>query len=156
MLLDKVLKKQFNSKPLKGAVMKLIILFLVTLTSVFIMDMIWLGVIAKNIYAENIGMLLRKSGDAMNPIWWAAALVYVCITLGILFFVLPKAHGDYFLAFVCGALFGALTYGIYDFTNYSILANWPWKITLIDFTWGIVLCGLSSLFAAFIQNRFLS
>ena len=136
--------------------MKLIMLFLATITSVFILDMIWLGVIAKNIYAENIGILLRKSGDAMNPIWWAAVVVYLCITLGVLFFVLPKAHGDYFLALACGALFGAVTYGIYDFTNYSILANWPWKITLIDFTWGIVLCGLSSLFAAFIQNRFLS
>ena len=136
--------------------MKFITLFFVTIISVFIMDIIWLGVIAKNIYAENIGVLLRKSGDAMNPIWWAAVVVYLCITLGILFFVLPKAHGDYFLALACGAVFGAVTYGIYDFTNYSILANWPWKITLIDFTWGIVLCGLSSLFAAFIQNRFLS
>ena len=136
--------------------MKLIILFFVTVISVFIMDMIWLGFIAKNLYAENIGMLLRKSGETMTPIWWAAVVVYVCITLGILFFVLPKAHGDYFLALACGALLGVVTYGIYDFTNYSILTNWPWKITLIDFTWGIVLCGLSSLFAAFIQNRFLS
>jgi uncharacterized membrane protein len=136
--------------------MKLIFLFFVTVISVFIMDMIWLGFIAKNLYAENIGMLLRKSGETMTPIWWAAVVVYVCITLGILFFVLPKAHGDYFLALACGALLGVVTYGIYDFTNYSILANWRWKITLIDFTWGIVLCGLSSLFAAFIQNRFLS
>ena len=136
--------------------MKLIILFFVTVISVFIMDMIWLGFIAKNLYAENIGMLLRKSGGTMTPIWWAAVVVYVCITLGILFFVLPKAHGDYFLALACGALLGVVTYGIYDFTNYSILANWPWNITLIDFIWGIALCGLSSLFAAFIQNRFLS
>lgn len=136
--------------------MKLIILFFVTIISVFIMDMIWLGFIAKNLYAENIGMLLRKSGEAMTPIWWAAVVVYVCITLGILFFVLPKAHGDYFLALAFGALFGVVTYGIYDFTNYSILTNWPWKITIIDFIWGIVLCGLSSLFATFIQNRFFS
>lgn len=136
--------------------MKLMILFFVTAISVFIMDMIWLGFIAKNLYAENIGMLLRKSGETMTPIWWAAVVVYVCITLGILFFVLPKAHGDYFLALACGALLGVVTYGIYDFTNYSILANWPCNITLIDFIWGIALCGLSSLFAAFIQNRFLS
>jgi len=136
--------------------MKLIILFFVTIIFVFIMDMIWLGVIAKNIYAENIGMLLRKSGGVMAPIWWAALVVYVCITLGILFFVLPKAQGDYLLALTGGAILGVVTYGIYDFTNYSILANWPWKITCIDFIWGIVLCGSSSLFAAFIQNRFLS
>ncbi len=136
--------------------MKLIILFLVTITSVFIMDMIWLGIIAKNIYAQNIGMLLRKSGDAMTPIWWAAVVVYVCIALGILFFVLPKAQGDYFLAFSGGVILGVVTYGIYDFTNYSILANWPWKITFIDFIWGMILCGLSSLFTTFIQNRFFS
>ena len=134
--------------------MKLIPLFLVTIISVFILDMIWLGLIAKNIYAQNIGMLLRKSGDAMAPIWWAAIVVYVCIALGILFFVLPKAQGDYFLAFSGGVVLGVVTYGIYDFTNYSILANWPWKITIIDFIWGMMLCGLSSLFANFIQNRF--
>ncbi len=133
--------------------MKLTILFLATLASVFIMDMIWLGAIAKNIYAENIGLLLRKSGEAMTPIWWAAVVVYVFITLGILYFVLPKVHGDYFLALTTGAMLGAVTYGIYDFTNYSILASWPWKITLIDFVWGVVLCGLSSLFSTFIQNR---
>lgn len=136
--------------------MKVIILFLVTIISVFIMDMIWLGIIAKNIYAQNIGMLLRKSGDEMTPIWWAAVVVYACITLGILFFVLPKAQGDYFLAFFGGVILGLVTYGIYDFTNYSILANWPWKITFIDFVWGMVLCGSSSLFATFIQNRFFS
>ena len=134
--------------------MKLITLFLVTIMSVFIMDMLWLGIIAKNLYAQNIGLLLRKSGDAMTPIWWAAVLVYVCITIGILFFVLPKAQGDYVLAFFGGVILGLVTYGIYDFTNYSILANWPLKITVIDFTWGMVLCGSSSLFAAFIQNRF--
>ncbi len=136
--------------------MKLIILFLVTIVSVFIMDMIWLGAVAKNIYAENIGMLLRKSGEVMTPIWWAAVIVYVCIALGVVCFVLPKAHGDYSYALAFGALLGIVTYGIYDFTNYSIIANWPWKITLIDFAWGIVLCGFSSLFAVFIENRFLS
>jgi len=133
--------------------MKLVTLFLVTIMSVFVLDMIWLGVIAKNIYAQNIGLLLRKSGDAMTPIWWAAVVVYVCITIGILFFVLPKAQGDYILAFSGGILLGLVTYGIYDFTNYSILAHWTWKITLIDFIWGMILCGLSSLFASFIENR---
>lgn len=136
--------------------MKLIILFLVTICSVFIMDMIWLGLIAKDTYAQNIGMLLRKSGESMTPIWWAAVVVYICIALGIIFFVLPKANGDYLLALGWGALFGFIAYGIYDFTNYSILKNWPYNITLIDLMWGMVLCGLTSVFVTFIQNRFLS
>lgn len=120
------------------------------------MDMIWIGVIAKSMYSQHIGMLLRTTGEEMTPIWWAAVVVYILITLGILVFVLPKANGKYFLALSFGALLGAITYGIYDFTNYAIIANWPWQITLIDFFWGTVLCGLTSLFAAFIQNRFFS
>jgi uncharacterized membrane protein len=136
--------------------MQSIILFLVTICSIFIMDMIWLGVIAKNIYAENIGLLLRRSGVGMDPIWWSAAVVYVFIALGILFFVLPKANGDYISALVGGAILGAVIYGVYDFTNYSILANWPLQITFIDFIWGTVLCGLTSLFMTFLQNRFFS
>ncbi len=134
--------------------MKLIVLFLFTIVCVFVLDMIWLGLIAKNIYAQNIGMLLRKTGENMAPIWWAAAVVYICITLGILYFVLPNAQGSYVFALAGGVVLGVVTYGIYDFTNYSILASWPWKITLIDFIWGMVLCGLSSLFSVFIENRF--
>ncbi|ARB90725.1 DUF2177 domain-containing protein [Legionella longbeachae] len=136
--------------------MKLIGLFFLTMIWVFVLDMIWLGFIAKTIYAENIGTLLRTSGEGMAPIWWAAAVVYVCITLGIIYFVLPGAQGNYLQALAGGVVLGFVTYGIYDFTNYSILASWPWKITIIDFIWGMLLCGLSSLFAVFIQNRFFS
>lgn len=136
--------------------MKLIALFLFTTVCVFVLDMIWLGLIAKNIYAEHIGMLLRRSSEGMAPIWWAAAVVYICISLGILYFVLPSAQGNYLQVLAGGVMLGLVTYGIYDFTNYSILASWSWKITLIDFIWGMVLCGLSSLFAAFIQSRFFS
>ncbi|MCE3046463.1 DUF2177 family protein [Legionella sp. 16cNR16C] len=136
--------------------MKLIVLFFLTMLCIFVLDMIWLAFLAKSIYAKNIGMLLRTSGGEMAPVWWAAVVVYVCITLGILYFVIPNAQGNYAQALLGGVMLGLVTYGIYDFTNYSILAGWPWKITLIDFIWGMVLCGLSSLFAVFIQNRFLS
>lgn len=134
--------------------MPLFKLFLSTLLYVFVLDMVWLGIIAKNIYAENIGVLLRKSGDILTPNWPAAVIVYIAIAIGILCFVLPKADGNYMMGFAWGALFGAITYGIYDFTNFSILANWPLKITLIDFVWGIVLCGLTSSFATVMQNYF--
>ena len=136
--------------------MKFTGLFLLTMLCIFVLDMIWLGLIAKNIYADNIGILLRKSSEGMTPIWWAAAVVYICITLGIVYFVLPSAQGDYLQALVGGVILGLVTYGLYDFTNYSILANWTGKITVIDFIWGMVLCGLSSVFATFIQNRFFS
>lgn len=136
--------------------MKFISLFLSTITTAFIIDITWIGLVAKNLYHKEIGMLLRKSGDTVTPIWWAGIPVYILITLGILFFVLPKAQGNYSSALIYGALFGAITYGVYDFTNYSVLAHWPLNITLIDFIWGTVLCALTSVLVTFYQHQFLS
>ncbi|WP_347251266.1 DUF2177 family protein [Legionella sp.] len=136
--------------------MKLIALFLVTGLCAFVLDMLWLGLLAKNLYAENIGLLLRKSGAEMTPIWWSAAVVYICISLAMLYFVLPSAQGNYLQALMGGVMLGLVTYGIYDFTNYSILAHWTLKITVIDVIWGMVLCGVTSLLSFFIQNRFFS
>ena len=50
-----------------------------------------------------------------------------------------------------GALFGLVVYGVYDFTNYSTLRQWPFVLTLADVAWGTVgvgrrprrLCGAS-------------
>ncbi len=130
--------------------MKIILLFLVAMASIFSLDMHWLGVIAKKIYAQHIGLLLRKSGEGMDPVWWSAGIVYICMALGIIFFVLPGAQGSYLHAFGGGLILGIVIYGTYDFTNYAILENWPLKITLIDFVWGMVLCSLSSLTTALV------
>jgi uncharacterized membrane protein len=132
--------------------MHLFKLFFSTLVCAFFLDMIWLAGIAKNIYASNIGLLMRKSGGVMAPNWPAAIIVYLAIVIGIICFVLPKVDGNCMLALAWGALFGAVTYGIYDFTNFSVLANWPLKITLIDFIWGMILCSLTSCFATFMQK----
>lgn len=132
--------------------MKSIILFFFTLCFSFILDMIWLGWVAKNIYAEQLGFLMKKSNGVMTPNWTAAAIVYFFITLGIMSFVLPKANGSLYQACIWGALFGAVTYGIYDFTNLAVLQNWPLKITLIDLIWGTFLCGSTSLVAMLIHK----
>lgn len=120
-------------------------MFITAFVTSFILDMIWLGFVAKNLYEEHIGTLLRKANGALAPNWSGAMLVYVAIVLGIILFVVPKANGSVMAGLIWGAVFGAITYGIYDFTNYAILANWPLKITLIDFVWGMILCGITSM-----------
>ena len=114
-------------------------LFFATLCCFLCLDLIWLALIAKNIYFEQLGTFMRQ-----GVIWPSAILVYVALSLGVIFFVLPKAENNLMSAFLWGAAFGAVVYGVYDFTNYALLANWPLKITLIDFCWGMVLCGLTS------------
>jgi uncharacterized membrane protein len=103
--------------------METIKLFVSMLITGLILDMTWLGFIAKNLYGDAIGSLLRKSGDSLAPNLPAAILVYVAIITGILFFVLPKAQGSYAMALLWGGLFGFLTYAVYDFTDLAILAN---------------------------------
>lgn len=131
-------------------------LFLITLVTVTLIDMIWLGYIAKQLYTENIGLLLRQSAGVKTPIIWSAVVVYLIMSVGIVFFVLQGSHGEYGLALIKGALLGMVIYGAYNFTNYSILANWPITITFIDFVWGTVLCGLSSVVVTMLQNRWFS
>jgi uncharacterized membrane protein len=41
------------------------------------------------------------------------------------------------IAAAFGALFGRVVYGVYDFTNYSTLPQWPFVLTLADVGWGM-------------------
>ena len=49
------------------------------------------------------------------------------------------------LAAVYGALFGLVVYGVYDFTNYSTLRQWPFVLTLADVAWGVVACATAAM-----------
>lgn len=129
-------------------------LFIPTLIFALLLDLIWLSLVAKNLYMQNIGFLLRKSGENLAPNLPAAALVYVAVTAGILWFVIPKVGHSYLLALGWGALFGVVTYGVYDLTNFATVLNWPLAITIIDMCWGATLCGLTSLFAVWLRNWF--
>lgn len=114
--------------------------------------MLWLAVIAKNFYDSQIGSILRKTGNALTPNWGGAIMVYILITLGIMLFVIPKTQDSYKMAIFYGGLFGLVTYGIYDFTNYSILAKWPLTITIVDLCWGIFLCSTTACFSLLIKK----
>jgi len=133
--------------------MKTIKLFLSTMLVFFIIDVIWIGFIARNIYFESVGPLLKRSGDSLDPNWPAAILVYVFFAIGILVFVVNRANGNYLKALKFGALLGFVIYGVYDFTNLSLLADWPLKITLIDLVWGTTLCAIVGVIATWIQKR---
>jgi uncharacterized membrane protein len=129
-------------------------LSVIVTTCVFLLlDGIWLGVVAKQLYANELGSLLKMSGGQMQPNWFAAVVVYFALILGITCFVIPKASGRCDLALMWGALFGFVTYATYDFTNLSVLANWPLRISVIDTLWGMVLCGLTSCITVFVIQK---
>lgn len=130
-------------------------LFCVAFPIVILIDVLWIGVIAKNIYQSQIGQLLRTKNGQMAANIPAGLLVWALIVVGAILFVLPyaKNHG-YLGQFGWGALFGLVLYGVYDFTNLSILAGWPLSITLIDWAWGMVLNGVIALMIVYLNRIF--
>jgi uncharacterized membrane protein len=121
--------------------------FALLVPSVLIIDLLWLGVIMKNFYAQEIGAIMRKQGDSLAPRWDAALLVYLLIPAGLILFVRPIIGTQATLsqAFGYGGLFGLILYGVYDMTNLSVLEKWTYRVAFADMAWGCVLCGITSI-----------
>lgn len=121
---------------------KLLLAYLLTSVVFFAIDLTWLGLIAKGLYAKYLGGLLS---DQVN--WTAAITFYLLFIVGIfLFVILPAAEkSSWQHALIYGALFGFFTYATYDLTNLATLKNWPLTIVFIDIAWGMALTGSVSL-----------
>jgi uncharacterized membrane protein len=116
--------------------MKVIYLYLLTIPVFFAIDIIWLGLIARRFYRNNLGHLLRT-----NVNWAAAIIFYLLYILGILIFAVMPAleNNSLFQAMILGGLFGFFAYATYDLTNLATLKNWPVKVVVVDMVWGVVL-----------------
>ena len=101
-----------------------------------VIDGIWLGVVAKNLYAEQMGGLLRD-GFLVLP----ATGFYLAYTAGLVFLAVRPDQPALALSNVAlyGAIVGFLAYGTYDMTNLATLRNWPAMLSVIDMLWGTVL-----------------
>ncbi len=104
-------------------------------------DFIWLGLIARGFYREQIGFIMKENFNMM-----AATLFYLLFIVGLLFFVLNKAFAieSWKYALFVGMFYGFITYATYDITNLSTLKDWPLLISIVDIAWGSILCGLTS------------
>lgn len=111
-------------------------LYLIALPVFFVIDMIWLGLVAKNFYREQIGFLIRTDVN-----WIAAVIFYLIFIFGLVFFVIMPAieSGSWVKAIAVGALFGFITYATYDLTNLATMKDWPLLVTIVDLIWGAFL-----------------
>ena len=118
-------------------------------------DLTWLGVIMKNFYGAELGELARRRDGGMAPRWSAAILVYLLIPGGLVLFVRPLLVGDasWLRASAWGAVYGLVTYGIYDLTNLATLERWTVRLSVADMAWGAVLCGFSAVVMQWIDGR---
>lgn len=128
---------------------KFILSYVLTTVVFFIIDMTWLGLIAKGLYARYLGAFLS---DQIN--WVAAIVFYLLFIVGIFLFVIFPAleKESWRHALLYGALFGFFTYATYDLTNLATLKGWPLNIVFIDIIWGMVLTASVSVAGYFISN----
>lgn len=122
--------------------MTYIIAYIATAVVFFGLDFLWLGSIAKDFYAREMGALLRP-----KPNMGIAALFYLGYVGGIVYFaVLPSVQsGSLGMAAVSGLLLGLLAYGTYDVTNMATLQNWPIRMSLVDMAWGSLLTSVAAM-----------
>lgn len=132
--------------------LKHLIVYGITLVTFFAVDMVWLGLVAKNLYRDQIGFIMKTEFN-----WIAAITFYLIFILGLVYFVInPALESKSILeALLRGMFFGFITYATYDLTNLATLENWPLKITIIDLMWGTTLGGLVSTISYFVSSKLL-
>lgn len=125
-----------------------LVLFLVTFIVFFLIDIVWLAVVAKDLYQSKLGFIMGKTN------WIAAILFYVVFIVGLIYFVISPAidANQWSHALLNGLFFGFVTYATYDLTNLATLKDWPLAITVIDLIWGSVLGGSVSVITFFVMS----
>ncbi len=106
-----------------------------------VLDLLWLGVIARPIYQQGIGHLMAE-----HPRIPVAVLFYAVFALGlVLFAVAPQGTGvGWSRTIATAALFGFFAYATYDLTNLATLKNWPVGLSVLDVAWGSLVSAASA------------
>jgi uncharacterized membrane protein len=130
----------------------IIISFFSSLLSLLVIDVVWLGIMAKRFYASHLGSLMSSS-----PKFLPAGIFYLLYALGLTIFVItPAIQGGHSLikTFFLGTLFGLVAYATYDLSNQATLKDWPVIVTLVDLLWGALLTGTVSLIVVYLTKNF--
>lgn len=122
-----------------------------TFVTMVLIDLLWLGVIAKPLYQQGIGHLMAEKPNLV-----AAAFFYLLYPVGIVMFaVAPDAvSASWIKTFTVGALLGLFAYATYDLTNLATLKGWPVSLALVDMAWGSLVTGVAALAGKAVFDRF--
>ena len=125
-------------------------LYALTVPVFFAVDIVWLGLVAKKFYQNNLGFILSPDVN-----WSAAIAFYLLYICGILIFAVVPALEKESLgkALLWGCLYGFFTYATYDLTNMATIKNWPLKVVVVDVLWGTFLCSTVASIGFMIGNR---
>lgn len=119
----------------------LAVAFGATASTMFVLDLAWLGIVAKALYAREMGTLLRPD------IKWVPGLLFytLYVAAAVVFVVLPAVEQRSFArALALGAFFGLAAYATYDLTSLALIRDFPVTIAVVDMLWGMALTAVAS------------
>jgi uncharacterized membrane protein len=124
--------------------------YFITLPVFLAIDMVWLTIISRKFYAQQLGYLMKT-----NVNFVAAGLFYLLFVVGLVVFsVLPALEkNSWTQALFLGALLGLISYATYDLTNLATIKDWPLVVTVVDMVWGTILGASVSLISYFIVSK---
>ena len=112
---------------------------LATAATMLVLDLAWLGIVARGLYASALGHLMRPEA------WWPAALLFYLFYVSVIAAWAVFGTGAPSAAARRGAGLGFVAYTTYELTNWAVLRDWPAWIVPIDIAWGIALTAVSAL-----------
>lgn len=128
-------------------------LFFILLISLIMLgiDYIWLEVLAKNLYQQEIGSLLVE-GLTKNSQIFGASIVYLLMSSAIFFLSLQKST-KLSCQLASSVFLGLVIYGVYEGTNLALIKGWSLKVFWIDILWGMILFSLTTFITHFIHRK---
>jgi len=107
----------------------------------FGLDLVWLGLVAKDFYQRHIGHLMRPDIQ-----WVPGVLFYVIYVAALVVFVVQPALEKQSLARAIGfgAFFGLAAYAAFDLTSLALLKDFPVVAAVVDLVWGASLSAVVS------------
>jgi len=115
---------------MKNKLVSFIITYFLLLAVFGLVDALWLGLIAKNFYARELGSLLRK-----DFLLFPGLMFYAMHPLMIWFWGFKDHTKLRQIIFKVGVYsFGA--YATYDLSNWATLKNWSQQVVVVDIIWG--------------------
>lgn len=137
-----------------NTISKNIVIFIISFISFLLIDYLFLHFIVSDFYKQSLARHLNMVNNKVFIRLVPAALVYVVLTLGLMFFVYNEQL-SLLSNLMRGAAFGFVSYAVYDLTNMATLANWPVVFALVDMAWGTTVSAIVTLITIFISQQLL-
>ncbi len=122
-------------------------LYLVTLLVLLPVDFVFLGILAKDFFQQQVGDMLGEVRPA------PAVLFYLLYPVGVVIFASGARDATWRTTLLFGALFGFFCYATFELTSLAMLKHWTWPVVILDIAWGTFVTALSATVSLLVADR---